>query len=362
LRLTLLYAALFVVCGAALLGIDYGLLRETAGRPVSLASNVGRQQLDPVTRARNEARMQLVDQLTRLSLAGLGLTVLVSLGVGWLIAGRALRPVREITAAARRASEHNLSERVSLTGPRDELRELADTLDDLLARLEGAFQAQRRFAANASHELRTPLSIVRTSVDVGLASPRTDVGRYHRMALEARDGVERAERLMDGLQVLARSEQEPVALDQVDLAEAARDALATSARELESRGLTLVTALQPAPVRGVRPLLERMVANLVENAIRHNIAGGEVDVATGMAGRRAFVQVRNDGLPIRLDAVPRLFEPFRRLDGDRTGSERGAGLGLSIVRSVAGRHGGEVDARPGIRGGLDVMVVLPGAR
>jgi signal transduction histidine kinase len=359
LRLTLLYAGLLVVCGGALLGINLGLLAQTAGRTVSLGpSSFSEAQ----NRAREEVRAQLVDELTRLSVAGLAVTAMVSVGLGWLVAGRVLRPVRHITAAARRASEHNLGERVGLSGPPDEIRELADTLDGLLARLDAAYDVQRRFAANASHELRTPLAIVRTSIDVGMASPHADLGRYRLMALEAREAVERSERLIDGLLVLARSEPEPPAVQGLDLADAARDALAAGAAELAARGLRLVTALDPAPVQGVRPLMERMVANLVENAIRHNVAGGALEVATGVAGRRAFVQVRNDGSPVPADAVPRLFEPFRRLDGDRTGSDRGAGLGLSIVRSVAARHAGDVDARPRTGGGLEIVVTLPRAR
>jgi signal transduction histidine kinase len=360
LRLTLLYAGLLALCGAGLLTIDLAIVGDTAGRSIS-AAGVNSPETARVNASLYVTRAQLVNQLTRVSLAGFAVTVLASLGGGWVIAGRALRPVREITAAARRASEHDLRQRVALAGPHDELRELADTLDDLLARLDASFEAQRRFAANASHEVRTPLSIVRTSVEVGLASPRADLGRYRRMALEARDGVDRAERLLDGLQLLARTERAARALEPVDLADAARDALATGAAELDARGLRLTTVLRAAPVRGVRPLLDRMVANLVENAVRHNQPGGALEVATGVAGRRAFVQVRNDGVSIPLDAVSRLFEPFRRLDGDRTGSERGAGLGLSIVRSVATSHAGDVEARPRTTGGLEVVVTLPAA-
>jgi signal transduction histidine kinase len=363
LRLTLLYAGLFVLCGAALLSVDLGLLADSAGRSVSVAAPAGASTSDLTARKLlpDETRAGLVAQLRRLSLASFAAMVAVSFGVGWLIAGRVLRPVRAITAAARRASEHNLRERVRLRGPDGELKELADTLDDLLASLDAAYDVQRRFAANASHELRTPLSIVRTSIEVALASPRADLERYRRMALEARDAVRRAERLIDGLMLLSGSEQETPSPQPVDLAAAARDALLVGAAELEARGLRLTTALEPAPVTGVPSLLERMVGNLVENAIRHNVAGGAIEVATGVARRQAFVHVRNDGAWIPADVLPRLFEPFRRLDADRTGSTRGAGLGLSIVESVAARHAGAVDARPRAGGGMEVMVTVPAA-
>jgi signal transduction histidine kinase len=374
-RLTALCALLFLGCGAALIVVNYELLSATAFEPVgagavgtgyvslkrALASQVlpfllgtpavevPRGQLE--RQLRQQERDRAIRSMLLDSLAGLGAMTAAAVGLGWVVAGRALRPVHEITAAARRASEHNLRERVGLTGPHDELRELADTLDGLLARLEAAFEVQRSFAETASRELRAPLARARRAIEDALAAP--DVERYRAMAVEVREAVAAAERLIDGLLTLARSEEAPRSVEPADLADAASDALASTAREAAERGLRVETSLEPAPVEGVRGLLERAVAELVVNGVRHNRPGGLLEIACGVADGAAFLAVESDGPPIAPEAVEALFEPFRRLRGD------GAGLGLAIARSVAAHHGGrlEVFARPS--GGLTAWLTLP---
>ena len=244
--------------------------------------------------------------------------------LGWIVAGRALRPVHAITAAARAASEENLGERIALAGPEDELKELADTFDAMLARLDAAFASQRRFVADASHELRTPLTVMRTAIDVTLA--RSDRGR---------------------------GPAEPL-----DVAVLAEDALDAAAPAIRARPVTVEATLLPGPTLGDPVLVERLVTNLVDNAVRHNVPDGWIQVATGTRWGMAFIEVANGGEPIPEEVVPSLFEPFRRLS-ERTGPPDGTGLGLSIVRSVALAHHGQVIARGRPAGGLEVSVLLP---
>jgi signal transduction histidine kinase len=229
----------------------------------------------------------------------------------------------------------------------------------MLTRLDTAFDSQRRFVANASHELRTPLAITRAEVDVALADPHAPAAELRATAERVRDATDRSERLIEGLLTLARSEREPRSREPVDLADAAAVALEHAQRGDGLAGLQLTTALQPAPVEGDAALLERMIANLVENAVRHNQPGGWLDVGTGSGGGRAFAQVANGGPSIPADQVESLFEPFRRLRERVASVGRGAGLGLSIVRSVARAHGGDAHARALAGGGLEVTVRLP---
>jgi len=289
----------------------------------------------------------------------LALMALLSLGLGWVVAGQVLRPLQQITATAKRLSERTLHQRIALDGPDDELKELADTFDRMLARLDAAFDSQRRFAANASHELRTPLAISRTEVDVALADPHASTAELRAMAERVRDATGRSEQLIEGLLTLARSEPAPRLGEPADLADAAAGALEHARHQDGAAGLRVTTALRPAPVEGNPALLERMVANLVENAVRHNRPGGWLDVATGTSHGRAFVRVANGGRAIPPDQVESLFEPFRRLHGRVASPARGAGLGLSIVRSVARAHGGDTTARALAAGGLEVAVRLP---
>src|SRR5512132_1621623 len=289
----------------------------------------------------------------------LGLTALGSLGLGWVVAGRVLRPLQQITATAQRLSERTLHQRIALDGPDDELKELADPCDQMLARLDAAFDAQRRFAADASHELRTPLAITRTEVDVALADPDTSPAELRAMAERVRDATGRSERLIEGLLTLARSEHQPRVWQPADLADAATGALQHARHQDNPAGLRVAAGLRPAPVAGDPALLERMVANLVENAVRHNQPDGWLEVTTGISDGRVFVNVANGGREIPADRVESLFEPFRRLHARVASPSRGAGLGLSIVRSVARAHGGDAHARALPDGGLEVTVWLP---
>jgi len=393
LRLTLIYGGLFLAAGAVLLTLNYALVRRglerqsgpigvtvdgpmsgtatflpeipgTAGtaqfvRPAPrLVTTDGRPIEDVLLAYQATISDTALHELVVQSIVALGLMALASVGLGWAVAGRALAPLTRVTATARKLSQDNLHERLALGGPNDELKELADTFDAMLARLESAFESQRRFVANASHELRTPLAIQRTLVDVALADPDTSPADLRVMAAALRDAVDRSERLIDGLLILARSEQGNVPRDAVDLMAAAALALDQSAAEIAAGGLRVERALGPATVVGSRVLVERLVGNLVQNAVRHNVAGGWVKVETGAHGR---LRVVNSGPVVPADQVDDLFEPFRRLAPDRVDSARGVGLGLSIVRSVAGAHGGDLRARARPEGGLDVTVSPPAA-
>ena len=305
-----------------------------------------------------------VQTLRSLLLTWAGLTGLMALGAGlfgWLLAARMLKPLRDITGAARRLSAENLHERISLEGPRDELKELADTFDSMLGRLDEAFSSQRRFVANASHELRTPLAIMRAQIDVALSDPAVTRSELIATSRVVHDAVDRCGRLMDGLLILARSDRGLDGAEPVDLAEAAVRAIDQVSAAAAERGIRLRSALKPAAVRGDQSLLERMVANLLENAVAYNLPSGWVEVSTSNGSDRARLRVANSGPCVPPGQVPSLFEPFRRLSPDRTGSGRGAGLGLSIVRSVARAHGGDASARPRSSGGLTVEVELPAA-
>ena len=389
LRLTVTYSVLFLLAGAMLLTFTYvfvvrGLSNSQPAPSAALAAfknECAKVQAERKTQAappdqaliskceqgfnRGVAvgaasqRAAAVQQLLLYSLVGLGVMGLMSGAVGWLLAGRALRPVHAITRSARRASEENLGERLALDGPNDELKELADTYDAMLARLDAAFASQRRFVANASHELRTPLTVMRTAIDVTLAKPRRTAAQLEDMAAEVRQAADRAEALIEALLTLARSDRGVLVREQPDLGVLAEDALDGAAPAIRARSLRVETALQAAPTSGDSILLDRLVANLVDNAVRHNPPGGWVQVATGMRGDAAFLAVSNGGPRIHEELAPQIFEPFRRLDGS-AGSAAGAGLGMSIVRSVAIARQGDVIARSRPAGGLEVSVLLPG--
>jgi len=399
LKLTLLYGGLFLLAGAGLLAVNYALVRSQLELPFGVRIEARRAPLpgtvgdgpgllivrapagedgdtfiasapspEAVAAVRQEAeavrrKLQTATLHQLLAQSGIALAVmaLASIGLGWLVAGRVLRPLAAITAAARGLEGSTLHERINLQGPQDELKELADTFDQMLGRLDAAFETQRRFVANASHELRTPLAIARTEVDVALADPGAGPAELRAMAGRVLEANRRSEHLIEGLLTLARSERQLRAAEPLDLALAAADAVSVNASEVEQLGLRVSRVLGAAPVAGDRALLERLVANLVENAVRHNRPGGWVEVDTGRAGPLAVIRVANGGPPIPPDQVATLFEPFRRLHPDRTGSHRGAGLGLSIVRSVATAHGGTATAKALPEGGLEVRVELPRA-
>ena len=386
LRLTLVYGGMFLAAGALLLALNYALVQRSlnqergplgvvmshemgageAGvdfvRPAPAPGQVlisnGLPLDDVLVQFEAELRDQTLHQLVVQSVLALGLMALASVGLGWLLAGRVLRPIQDMTATARRLSDTNLHERLALAGPQDELKELADTFDGMLGRLESSFESQRRFVANASHELRTPLAIQRAVVDVALADPDASPEDLRTMATSVRDAVDRSEGLIDGLLVLARSQQGAGAMAPVDLATIVAGALDQAGDEIAAADLSVRRDLQPAPLTGNPVLLERLAGNLVQNAVRHNVAGGWMEVVTSAGGGRARLTVHNGGPPIAPADVAGLFEPFRRLAPDRVGADRGHGLGLSIVQAVAGAHHGSVHAEARAGGGLSVTVEL----
>jgi signal transduction histidine kinase len=363
-RLTLLYTGLFVACGAIVIAITYGLVASLQNPPAHPGARC--PQPDQALRNRCKgtfnaaaalgARMQREATLAHLlqySLITLAGATLLAAVAGWIAAGRVLRPVRQITEAARAASEHNLSARITLRGPRDELRELADTFDAMLARLQAAFESQRRFIASAGHELRTPLTVMRTTLDVVLAKPDPAPGELRAMGHDVRAAVDHAERLISALLTLARSDRGLTACEPVDLATVAEDVLDAA----DHRGRRLHASLESAVTSGDPVLLERMAANLVDNALRYNTPGGDLWLTTGTAGGQATLAVANTGPVIAPPALGALFEPFQRLNG-RTASD-GFGLGLAIVASITTAHHGTVTAQPRPQGGLTVTVTMP---
>lgn len=361
LRLTLLYGVLFFFAGGLLL-LVMGLLVADILNHVQIITGL------PMTPQDNsELHQQYVDQTmsrlvgrSLLALAGVGIMALV---LGYFVADRALAPLAQVTTAARRLSESTMHERIALQGPQDEIKELADTFDAMLERLSQAFDSQQRFVGNASHELRTPLAINRTLLEVALTDPEASpdlkaVGR----TLLANNA--RHERLIEGLLLLARTERELTTRTSVDLSEVAATVLETVAKRDELPEVELHRELTPGPTVGDPVLLEHLVSNLVDNAIKHNVEDAEpgdaqVWVRTGVLDGFAACQVENTGPVIPAYEVERLFEPFRRLNTDRIESAKGAGLGLSIVRSVVVAHRGTVYATPRQGGGLIVTVRLP---
>jgi signal transduction histidine kinase len=358
LKMTLLYAGVVFVAGALLLSVSYALVRNNLRYEPAYVHDLAPRAYE----ARHAITQELADDAlaklrTQYVIALIAMTGL-SVLLGWALAGRVLRPLQRITATAKRVSQDNLDERIDLAGPRDELKELADTFDGMLERLSGAFASQRRFVANASHELRTPLSVIRTELDVTLADPNATAAELRTMAETVREATLATERLIQALLTLARSEGGITRRDPVDLSDAARLALGQIGPEAGALRLDVHPTLDPAPVRGDRRLLERLVANLVENAVRHNRPDGRVEIRTAHAAGRSTVEVRNHGALVPPEAVASLLEPFQRLDRGARGD--GVGLGLSIVRSVAEAHGGSVELRACPSGGLVVRVSLPG--
>jgi signal transduction histidine kinase len=364
-RLTLVYSGLLMLAGALLLVAMYALMSSRLRPERALAP-----ELQPRDGAAAQGQIELMNFLhddtmrTLLTQGTIALAAIsiVAIAVVWLIAGRMLRPLKRVTETARRigaatAADPRLHERIALEGPGDEVKELADTFDTMLQRLDDSFDGQRRFIANASHELRTPLTLNRALIEVAVhrrdASP--EIRQLGETLLEINS---RHERLIDGLLLLARSERDLVDRSYVDLADLARHV----AEHLAPGEVVVHTEVEEAPTAGNAVLLERLVRNLVDNAIRYNEpTGGWVRVRTRTGpGGEAELEVANTGPTVPRYEVPGLFEPFRRLDNDRgTGERPGTGLGLSIVRSIAEAHAGTVNAVPRQGGGLTVTVSLP---
>ncbi|MGK5691446.1 sensor histidine kinase [Streptomyces sp. URMC 128] len=375
-RLTLLYGGMFLIAGILLLSIIYLLAAQALnvgselpfkiveGKVTSDICNLPGQASPSefnhaMNQCVNDQRQAALDNLlSRSLLALLGLAV-IAFAFGYAMAGRVLSPLGRITRTARAVAGSDLSRRIELDGPDDELKELADTFDDMLERLQRAFTAQQRFVGNASHELRTPLAINRTLLEVHLSDPGAPV-ELQQLGKTLLATNERSEQLVEGLLLLARSDNQIVERGPVDLAEVAEQAIDQVHGEAEAKGVRIRGEQKPAVVQGNGVLLERVALNLVQNAVRYNVAeGGWVEVTTDVQHGQAVLVVSNTGPVVPAYEIDNLFEPFRRLRTERTGSDKGVGLGLSIVRSVARAHGGHIYAQPREGGGLVMRVTLP---
>jgi signal transduction histidine kinase len=379
LRLTLLFGGLFLATGATLLGITDVLVRNaTSG--VVIARQMGGFSLGggalsgspPAEQIQVANAAQAVENGALMLYSGiaLGIMAVVSVALGWFAAGRALSPLRRITAAARRICATNLHERLALDGPDDDLRELADTIDGLFSRLDASMHAQRQFVANASHELRTPLARSRTLLEVALRDPDASVESLRAAGERALAAGEEQERLIEALLTLARSQRGLSRRVPLDLAAITRDVLAAHGTEVAARGLDMRVTLSPALMTGDFDLSQRAVANLIGNALRHNVAGGTVWVIVGAVSGQAVLSVANTGAEIPADDVDGLLQPFQRHgasrlrprpvpppDGPWPGD--GLGLGLSIVQAIAVAHGGELTLTPRLGGGLAAELAFP---
>jgi signal transduction histidine kinase len=404
-KLTLLYGGLFLICGAALLAITYTLVSHATTRPdtafisrsvprsarllgtpapqsaivsgggvvqtFSQTSGTARLPSKSIALPPQVARAfksragqiavgavlhgQQISDLHQLELwSGIALAIMavISALLGWLVAGRVLRPLRTITATTHQISEANLHERLAMPGPRDELRTLADTIDGLLERLEGAFDAQRRFVANASHELRTPLTSARALLEMVLSDPDATVDTFRRTCRQALEENEQQEQLIDALLALAQGQRGIAEHERVDLGAITDDVLRAHELEAAAQGLRVDSSLEPVVVDGDPRLIKRLVSNLLENAIRHNLQGGRLEVRVG----DGMLTISNTGPPVPAAEIERLLQPFQRLAQERVGHREGIGLGLSIVAAVASAHDAELYVQPGDGGGLRVEV------
>ncbi|MGD0703449.1 MAG: HAMP domain-containing sensor histidine kinase [Trebonia sp.] len=410
LRLTVLYGVAFLVCGAAVLTVVTYLAFGHTGTsngpptasfngkvPVAAVHRAGGFDIVPVPvpsadvqqagrydlvrirmplaasqaaalsaaqRAKALANVQVqvhYDERQILIICAIALAVIAvaAAAIGWIIAGRVLRPLSTITAAARRIAASSLHERLALRGPDDELRELGDTLDSLFARLEASFDAQRRFAANASHELRTPLTRERTLLQVTLADPASTTDTWQAVSRQLLASNAEQERLIEALLTLASGEAGTGESEPLDLAAISSEAAAAACPAISRLGLHVQTDILPAILDGDPLLVRQLVTNLIDNAIRHNIPGGDIRIATKTIGDRAVLSVTNPGQVIPAAEVDRLFQPFQRFAPRLARRDGGHGLGLSIVRAIATAHGATIDAKPRPGGGLAINVAFP---
>ncbi len=379
LRLAVLYGSLFLVCGAALLTITYLLVAHqytgkffvTAGQQSGGIGIVGDQGVlqtdtsapapDPQTlvaeaHARSSAALH---QLVVQSGVALAIMAVISICLGWLIAGRALRPLRAITSAAREISASDLHRRLALDGPDDEIHKLGSTFNGLLERLEASFAAQRQFVANASHELRTPLTLERALVEVALANPDATVDTLRDTCERVLAAGEQQERLIEALLTLSRSQRGLDHHEPFDLAAVTCEIAGSRDPEAERRAVRIHAALSPARTSGDPRLGERLIANLVDNAIRHNVPGGRVELTTTTVAGNAVLTVANTGPPVPPAEIARLLQPFQRLTDERAGDGEGLGLGLSIAQAIATAHGALLAVRARHAGGLAIEVRFP---
>ncbi len=369
LRLTLAYGGLFLLSGAVLLAVTYVLFRYTF-YDASLHSysfhapgtTLPGHQLPglPAPRAQ-DARQHNADLHQLLIVSGIALAIMAaaSVVVGWIVAGRALRPLRTITAAARDISASDLHRRIALAGPDDELKELGDTFDGLLVRLQQSFDSQRQFVANASHELRTPLTLEQALLEAALTDPEASAESFRSTCVRLLTTSRQQNRLIEALLTLARSER---GLDQwqpFDLSAIADNVLSQARSQIDRLGLRLYAEMTPAPTCGDPRLVEQLIANLVDNALHHNTATGCVEVLAGATSDGAFITLANTGPEIPTEEIGRLLQPFQRLGPHRTDHSEGSGLGLSIVQAIATAHGAALTATPRPGGGLQITVIFP---
>jgi signal transduction histidine kinase len=385
LRLTVLYGAAFLACGAAVLALTYLLyggtvhfsgltigprFRHVLKAPVADVHRAGRydvitipltaQQAKAAARAANLGQIASDrQQLLIASAIALAVFAVAATAIGWLLAGRVLRPLSTITAAARRISASSLHERLALHGPDDELKELADTLDGLFARLEASFDAQRRFAANASHELLTPLTRERTLLQVTRADPAATTSTWQALSRELLASNAEQERLIEALLTLASSEAGTGEHQPADLAAITSAALAAARPAISRLDLHVRADIQPAALDGDPLLVQQLAANLIDNAVRHNIAGGDIQITTTARQAGAVLSVTSSGQVIQAAEVDRLFQPFQRLGPRPARRDSGHGLGLSIVRAIATAHAATITAQPRPGGGLAIEVTFP---
>jgi signal transduction histidine kinase len=368
LRLTLLYGGLFLGSGAILLVLSYELMAHEFLRNVVSGVAIPGSGIERTSQSgANLPGEQQAEVLHDFALgAGIALAAMAvaSIWLGWLMAGRVLRPLRTMTAATRRISEANLHERLALAGPGDELRDLGDTIDGLLARLESAFDAQRRFVANASHELRTPLTVERVLLETALADPHASAESLRATCEELLTISQQQEQIIQALLTLARSQRGLEHREYFDLASVAGEVLSLRAGQAELAGLHVYATLAAAVSTGDPHLAQRLVANLVDNALRYNVANGWINVATRMRDGQCVIRVANSGPVVPPEEVERLFQPFQRGGLDRTArpDDTGLGLGLSIVEAIAAAHGATVTATARPDGGLDIEAAFPAGR
>ncbi len=364
LRLTLLYSGMFLLLGTVLIAIILVFVwnGKVIGGSTSEAVAVGPSPSGaPVHEALTHQHSADVGRLLAVSWLTLAFTAVASAPLGWFAAGRTLRPLRQMTASARSISAGNLHDRLALAGPEDEFKQLGDTVDDLLARLEAAFAAQRRFVANAAHELRTPLTLERTLLQVALGDPNATEASLRATCQELLESGRNQERLLEGLLTLASGERGLERREWFDLAPVAQRALDAMRPETELQRLDVRTWLAPASVLGDPALVQRLVANLLDNAVRYNKPAGWIEVETGAASRGTTLRVANSGPVVAPEAVERLFEPFHRLGTDRVAATGHYGLGLSIARAIVTAHGATITAEAPPDGGLVVTVLFAAA-
>jgi signal transduction histidine kinase len=367
-RLMLLISAVLFASGALLLAITYAQVAHRGSVKVVEASPVQTPESGlapgggvPGAGAAVVERQHTVDLHAQLGASGVALALLAvfALVLGWLVAGRVLRPLRTVTAAAQQISAEHLDRRLAVEGPRDELKELGDTIDGLLGRLQDSFEAQRRFVANASHELRTPLTVSRALLEMIIEDPHATVELFRATCRQVLEEGEQQEQLIDSLLVLACSQRGLERREPLDLALVTTDVLRTYEADAAARGLHFEHSLEPAPLSGDRRLIERLVSNLVENAFRHNIPHGRVRVAVRSDDGHATLVVTNTGPIVPPEDVERLLQPFQRMSQERTGEHDGIGLGLSIVQAIASAHDATLAVRAEFGGGLEVEASFP---